>query len=466
MAEMPAARRWRGLSFSSGAPPTSISPLSGVLAPDSMRIIVDLPAPFAPTKPWTSPASSSKLTSRRAWTPGKFLLTWRNRTAGADTSAGVTGALRRRRRSGSPSPLLSRSVVRVVLVGDVLRDYRRASAFNHGRHQRFIDVRVDRLAFERHDQGDCAIVRFLIGQPSIGELPFPVLDLFYAKLGCASGKDQHVLARGFSGSDYRLLHAPRFVIPWRDYHRDVGMREQRVLDLLERDARVEIAGLVHNDFDVGIFLLGLLDRAFPVAEQIRADKAADRRDFALAFARRTSLVHVVVEMRRTLHRESRGEPRRVVWISAHRDVDGDHRLIRGLQEALVKTAARRRSGWSVQITIKSLGDGVLNHFCLRGGIEVRVEDLESETVLFRCRFQPGKPREAIGVIDALSQIANAVLFRRFDPRLVEIDDRLSGRRDRRRILGQARRSRAGQEDRRACNEQAPAVTNGSLRRNH
>src|ERR1700679_504658 len=162
MAEMPIARRWRGLSLSRGAPPTSISPLSGVLAPDSMRIMVDLPAPLAPTRPCTSPPSRSKLTSRSACTPGKLLLTCRSRTAtgaasGADAWAGVT--------NGAPAALAERppraaplSVVRMVFVGDVLGDHRSAGALDHRRHQSLIDVSVDRLAFERHDQCDSSVV--------------------------------------------------------------------------------------------------------------------------------------------------------------------------------------------------------------------------------------------------------------------------------------------------------------------
>src|ERR1700684_4287526 len=147
MAEMPIARRWRGLSLSSGVPPTSISPLSGVLAPDNMRIIVDLPAPLAPTRPCTSPASRSKLTSRRACTPGKLLLTWRSCTAtgaasGADASTGVTSGAPGAAAKPSPPPLLPRSINRLVLVGDVLRDHRRTGALDHGGHQRLIDIRI------------------------------------------------------------------------------------------------------------------------------------------------------------------------------------------------------------------------------------------------------------------------------------------------------------------------------------
>ena len=62
-----------------------MSPLSGVLAPESMRMSVDLPAPLAPTRPCTSPVASSKLTSRSAWTPGKVFETLRTRMATVDS---------------------------------------------------------------------------------------------------------------------------------------------------------------------------------------------------------------------------------------------------------------------------------------------------------------------------------------------------------------------------------------------
>src|SRR5213594_528821 len=41
--------------------------------PPRMRISVDLPAPFSPTRAWTSPASTSSETSCSARTPGKDL---------------------------------------------------------------------------------------------------------------------------------------------------------------------------------------------------------------------------------------------------------------------------------------------------------------------------------------------------------------------------------------------------------
>ena len=50
---------------------------------------VDLPAPFSPTRAWTSPARRSKRQSRRACTPGKSLLMPSISTSGAVTTSGT-----------------------------------------------------------------------------------------------------------------------------------------------------------------------------------------------------------------------------------------------------------------------------------------------------------------------------------------------------------------------------------------
>jgi hypothetical protein len=47
-----------------------IFPLSGVTAPVQVLIKVDFPAPFSPTKAWTSPFLTSRDTPERAVTPG------------------------------------------------------------------------------------------------------------------------------------------------------------------------------------------------------------------------------------------------------------------------------------------------------------------------------------------------------------------------------------------------------------
>src|SRR5262245_9196213 len=49
-----------------GRPSSAIAPASGRTAPLSTFISVDLPAPFSPTRAWTSPGKSSRSTPRSA----------------------------------------------------------------------------------------------------------------------------------------------------------------------------------------------------------------------------------------------------------------------------------------------------------------------------------------------------------------------------------------------------------------
>src|SRR5918999_2895736 len=62
---------------------SAIVPASGVTEPAMTFISVDLPAPFSPSRAWTSPASTSKSTPVRACTPGYALLTSSRRRSGA-----------------------------------------------------------------------------------------------------------------------------------------------------------------------------------------------------------------------------------------------------------------------------------------------------------------------------------------------------------------------------------------------
>src|SRR5262249_30128827 len=57
----------------SSSPWTRILPSSGIVTPARHRMRVDLPAPFAPTRPCTSPRTISMSTSRRATSPAKCL---------------------------------------------------------------------------------------------------------------------------------------------------------------------------------------------------------------------------------------------------------------------------------------------------------------------------------------------------------------------------------------------------------
>src|SRR5439155_19332408 len=66
-------------------PPLRTLPESGSVEPAATAINVDLPAPFSPTRAWTSPATTSKPTPLRATTPGYVLTTSeRRRTTRAD----------------------------------------------------------------------------------------------------------------------------------------------------------------------------------------------------------------------------------------------------------------------------------------------------------------------------------------------------------------------------------------------
>src|ERR1700733_12740644 len=57
----------------SASPPTRIAPSSGTVTPARHRMRVDLPAPFAPTRPCTSPRAMPMSTSRSATSPAKCL---------------------------------------------------------------------------------------------------------------------------------------------------------------------------------------------------------------------------------------------------------------------------------------------------------------------------------------------------------------------------------------------------------
>ena len=58
------------------SPPTTRRPESGAWAPVMILTSVLLPAPFSPTRAWTSPARRVRETSRRACTPANDFETW------------------------------------------------------------------------------------------------------------------------------------------------------------------------------------------------------------------------------------------------------------------------------------------------------------------------------------------------------------------------------------------------------
>src|SRR5260221_7866433 len=76
-------------------PPISTVPTSGTIDPAAPPMRVDLPAPFSPTRAWTSPATTSNETPRSATTPGNVLMTpdRRKTVAGAEFTRGSVGDL-------------------------------------------------------------------------------------------------------------------------------------------------------------------------------------------------------------------------------------------------------------------------------------------------------------------------------------------------------------------------------------
>src|SRR4051794_25553158 len=69
---IPSSRNCPGWSGSrTGSPSNSSSPPSGSWKPARILIRVDLPEPFSPRRPWTSPGSTSRSTPRSACVPPK-----------------------------------------------------------------------------------------------------------------------------------------------------------------------------------------------------------------------------------------------------------------------------------------------------------------------------------------------------------------------------------------------------------
>ena len=72
-----ASPKKRALSVSpiASTPSMTMRPSSGTSAPAATAMSVDLPAPFSPMRPWTSPARTENVTLPSARTPGKTLVT-------------------------------------------------------------------------------------------------------------------------------------------------------------------------------------------------------------------------------------------------------------------------------------------------------------------------------------------------------------------------------------------------------
>src|SRR4051794_959492 len=88
---MPWSKAARGESMTTSRPPTAIEPESGCTIPARMLISVDLPAPFSPSRLWTSPAWIARSMRSLATTPGYALVMPRNTAAGAEAGGALGG---------------------------------------------------------------------------------------------------------------------------------------------------------------------------------------------------------------------------------------------------------------------------------------------------------------------------------------------------------------------------------------
>ena len=86
---MPSVWAWAGLRTLTGSPRRRISPSTGRCTPVNALINVVLPAPFSPSRAWTSPGSSLIDTASSTRTPGNVTVIPRISTVA--TPASVTG---------------------------------------------------------------------------------------------------------------------------------------------------------------------------------------------------------------------------------------------------------------------------------------------------------------------------------------------------------------------------------------
>src|SRR4051794_4914277 len=137
---MPALVAACGLLKETSSPRHTIEPASALCTPASTLISVDLPAPFWPSRQWTSPGRTSSSTPSSARTPGKVL------TMPVSVSSGWSGAVIR----GHLHPAL-----RGARLDDRLGQHRGAQAVREGRQPvgraapdpvvHIGDVRVERV---------------------------------------------------------------------------------------------------------------------------------------------------------------------------------------------------------------------------------------------------------------------------------------------------------------------------------
>src|SRR5262249_33570275 len=94
MPATPRARAARGSLSVTGSPLISSVPASARIAPLTILMRVDFPAPFSPTSAWTSPGSNSNETPRSARTPPNAFDTSVSFRRGVMGGARVVGTLR------------------------------------------------------------------------------------------------------------------------------------------------------------------------------------------------------------------------------------------------------------------------------------------------------------------------------------------------------------------------------------
>src|SRR5437879_6855560 len=241
---------------------------------------VDLPAPFSPTRAWTSPARSSKRQSRRACTPGKSLemasiSTRRPPTASAtpDPPAEERG---RRARATAPSLFFARSFSLLVQewrdVGCV--DVRLVVVL-----EARVDVLVELLALDRLERRLDALEadadRVLRDRPGLGAAADRV-QLLLARV-VADHDDLAGLARFL----HAVQHADRGALVRAEHALEVRVRLQDGLREVGRLELVAAAVLRGDDLDVLILRLDLVGEALdPVDAGATRLVVGDDRDVA------------------------------------------------------------------------------------------------------------------------------------------------------------------------------------------
>src|SRR5438045_5759338 len=125
MIAIPAASDCSALSKIASSPSSTSRPSSGRWTPARILTSVDFPAPFSPTRPWTSPPWSSMSPSSRARTAPKLFCACSSESMGPEGDVVTIVAEAGAARSGAPPPVLEVEVV------DVLDGERERRSENH-----------------------------------------------------------------------------------------------------------------------------------------------------------------------------------------------------------------------------------------------------------------------------------------------------------------------------------------------